>query len=61
MDLLLLVQWMDTQKEIAAASRATVVFLPNNPGAVSEIAQQIRTSILSASAVNFGEGLAPQP
>lgn len=54
MDLLLLGQWMDTQKEIAAGSKSTVIFMPNNPGAVSDIAQQIRTSILSAEAANLG-------
>lgn len=59
MDLLLLGQWMDTQKEIAAGSKATVIFMPNNPGAVSDIAQQIRTSILSAEAANLGADTAP--
>ena len=54
MDLLLLGQWMDTQKEIAAGSKSTVIFMPNNPGAVGDIAQQIRTSILSAEAANLG-------
>ncbi len=59
MDLLLLGQWMDTQKEIAAGSKSTVIFMPNNPGAVSDIAQQIRTSILSAEAANLGVDPAP--
>ncbi len=59
MDLLLLGQWMDTQKEIAAGSKSTVIFMPNNPGAVSDIAQQIRTSILSAEAANLGAEPAP--
>ena len=50
MNLLLLVQWMDTQKEIAGTNRSTVVFLPNNPGAITNIADQIRDSILVAQA-----------
>ena len=54
MEQLLLVQWMDTQKEIAANNRATVIFLPNNPGAMGDIADQIRTSMLSADAANIG-------
>lgn len=56
MDQLLLVQWMDTQKEIAANNRATVIFLPNAPGAVSEIADQIRTSMLVAQAADIRGG-----
>jgi regulator of protease activity HflC (stomatin/prohibitin superfamily) len=53
MEQLLLVQWMDTQKEIAANNRATVIFLPNNPGAMGDIADQIRTSMLSADAADI--------
>ncbi|MCC6236926.1 MAG: SPFH domain-containing protein [Dehalococcoidia bacterium] len=52
MNLLLLVQWMDTQKEIAGTNRSTVVFLPNSPGEISSIADQIRASILVAEAAN---------
>jgi regulator of protease activity HflC (stomatin/prohibitin superfamily) len=58
MNLLLLVQWMDTQKEIAGTNRSTVVFLPNNPGAISNIADQIRDSILVAQAGGLEAGAA---
>jgi regulator of protease activity HflC (stomatin/prohibitin superfamily) len=61
MNLLLLVQWMDTQKEIAGTDRSTVVFLPNSPGEISNIADQIRNSILVAEASNLGDGMAPLP
>ncbi len=53
MDLLLLVQWMDTQKEIAANDRATVIFVPNNPSAVADIGEQIRTSLFAAQAARL--------
>jgi regulator of protease activity HflC (stomatin/prohibitin superfamily) len=53
MNLLLLVQWMDTQKEIAGTDRSTVVFLPNSPGEMSNIANQIRDSILVAQAAGL--------
>ncbi len=43
---------MDTQKEIAANNRATVIFLPNNPSAVADVADQIRTSMLAAMAID---------
>lgn len=54
MNLLLLVQWMDTQKEIAGTDRSTVVFLPNSPGEISSIAEQMRDSILVAQSANLG-------
>lgn len=54
MNLLLLVQWMDTQKEIAGTDRSTVVFLPNSPGEISTIAEQMRDSILVAQSANLG-------
>lgn len=53
MDLLLLVQWMDTQKEIAANDRSTVIFVPNNPSAVADIGEQIRTSLFAAQAARL--------
>lgn len=61
MNLLLLVQWMDTQKEIAGTDRSTVVFLPNSPGEISNIADQIRNSILVAAASNLDDHAPPLP
>lgn len=57
MNLLLLVQWMDTQKEIAGTDRSTVVFLPNSPSAISNISDQIRDSILVAQAGGLEDGV----
>ncbi|MGE0134486.1 MAG: SPFH domain-containing protein [Dehalococcoidia bacterium] len=63
MNLLLLVQWMDTQKEIAGTDRSTVVFLPNSPGEIANIAAQLRDAILVAQSANVdGNGIgAPLP
>ncbi len=61
MNLLLLVQWMDTQKEIAGTNRSTVVFLPNSPGEISSIADQIRASILVAEAANVSNQTPNRP
>ncbi len=64
MNLLLLVQWMDTQKEIAGTNHSTVVFLPNSPAAISNIADQLRDSILVAQAAGLEDGAlagAPTP
>jgi len=49
MDLVLLTQYFDTMKEIGAASKSSAVFLPHGPGAVKDIAGQIRDGFLQAS------------
>ncbi|RLN18281.1 hypersensitive-induced response protein 1-like [Panicum miliaceum] len=49
MDLVLLTQYFDTMKEIGAASKSSAVFLPHGPGAVADIAGQIRDGFLQAS------------
>ena len=49
MDLVLLTQYFDTMKEIGAASKSSAVFLPHGPGAVADIAGQIRDGFLQTS------------
>ncbi|KAK3153870.1 hypothetical protein QOZ80_2BG0182580 [Eleusine coracana subsp. coracana] len=49
MDLVLVTQYFDTMKEIGAASKSSAVFLPHGPGAVTDIAGQIRDGFLQAS------------
>jgi len=49
MDLVLLTQYFDTMKEIGATSKSSAVFLPHGPGAVKDIAGQIRDGFLQAS------------
>ncbi|XP_020152331.1 hypersensitive-induced reaction 1 protein isoform X1 [Aegilops tauschii subsp. strangulata] len=49
MDLVLLTQYFDTMKEIGASSKSSAVFLPHGPGAVADIASQIRNGFLQAS------------
>ncbi|KAF8723022.1 hypothetical protein HU200_022169 [Digitaria exilis] len=49
MDLVLLTQYFDTMKEIGAASKSSAVFLPHGPGAVADIAGQIRDGFLQSS------------
>jgi len=48
MDLVLMTQYFDTMKEIAGTSRSSTVFLNHNPGAVGDVASQIREGFLSA-------------
>ncbi|GMP26240.1 hypothetical protein CsSME_00002769 [Camellia sinensis var. sinensis] len=49
MDMVLITQYFDTMKEIGASSKSSAVFIPHGPGAVREIAEQIRDGLLQAS------------
>ena len=48
MDMVLLIQYIDTLKEIGAGSKSNVVFVPHSPGNVNDISQQIRETIFAA-------------
>lgn len=52
MDMILVTQYFDTMKEIGASSKATSVFIPHGPGAVKDIASQIRDGLLQANVSN---------
>ncbi|CAA6674982.1 unnamed protein product [Spirodela intermedia] len=49
MDMVLVTQYFDTMKEIGAASKSSAVFIPHGPGAVHDVATQIRNGLLQAS------------
>ncbi|XP_075101072.1 hypersensitive-induced reaction 1 protein-like [Nicotiana tabacum] len=49
MDMVLLTQYFDTMKEIGASSKSSAIFLPHGPGAVRDVASQIRDGLLQAS------------
>ncbi|WVZ11546.1 hypothetical protein V8G54_016076 [Vigna mungo] len=49
MDMVLVTQYFDTMKEIGAASKSSAVFIPHGPGAVRDVATQIRDGLLQAS------------
>ncbi|KAK6913224.1 Band 7 domain [Dillenia turbinata] len=51
MDMVLVTQYFDTMKEIGASSKASSVFIPHGPGAVRDIASQIREGLLQASSI----------
>ncbi|XP_049383740.1 hypersensitive-induced response protein 1-like [Solanum stenotomum] len=51
LDMVLITQYFDTMKEIGASSKSSAVFIPHGPGAVSDIAGQIRQGLLQGSAV----------
>lgn len=51
MDMVLVTQYFDTMKEIGASSKSSSVFIPHGPGAVKDIASQIRDGLLQGNAV----------
>ncbi|WCJ20810.1 Hypersensitive-induced response protein-like protein 1 [Euphorbia peplus] len=48
LDMVLITQYFDTMKEIGAASKSSAVFIPHGPGAVNDVATQIRNGLLQA-------------
>ncbi|XP_058228123.1 hypersensitive-induced response protein 1 [Rhododendron vialii] len=46
MDMVLVTQYFDTMKEIGASSKSSAVFIPHGPGAVRDVASQIRDGLL---------------
>merc|ERR1711933_296377 len=48
-ELLLITQYFETLRDIGAQSRANVVFVPNGPGGVADVATQIRSGVLQAA------------
>ncbi|KQJ98191.1 hypersensitive-induced response protein 1 [Brachypodium distachyon] len=48
MDMVLVTQYFDTMKDIGATSKTSAVFIPHGPGAVKDIASQIRDGQLQA-------------
>ncbi|KAJ4872082.1 Hypersensitive-induced response protein 1 [Raphanus sativus] len=49
MDMVLVTQYFDTMKEIGASSKSSAVFIPHGPGAVRDVATQIRDGLLQGS------------
>ncbi|KAG6514897.1 hypothetical protein ZIOFF_025272 [Zingiber officinale] len=52
MDMVLVTQYFDTMKEIGAHSKSSAVFVPHGPGAVRDVADQIRDGLLQAASHN---------
>ncbi|RZC87521.1 hypothetical protein C5167_036057 [Papaver somniferum] len=53
MDMVLVTQYFDTMKEIGAASKSSAVFIPHGPGAVRDVATQIRDGLLQGSSAHM--------
>jgi len=48
MDMVLMIQYIDTLKEIGGSSKSNVVFVPHTPGNVKDLSSQIQETIFSA-------------
>jgi regulator of protease activity HflC (stomatin/prohibitin superfamily) len=56
MELVLLTQYFDTLKEIGAQGKSNTIFIPHSPGGVSDIASQLRDSMLAANVATKATG-----
>ncbi|CAK9203381.1 unnamed protein product [Sphagnum jensenii] len=55
MDMVLVTQYFDTLKEIGSNSRNTAVFIPHGPGAVRDVAEQIRNGLLQGDVAGIAQ------
>lgn len=53
MDMVMLTQYFDTMRDIGASSKSNTVFLPHGPGAVGDLAAQVRQGFLQGSAAHL--------
>jgi regulator of protease activity HflC (stomatin/prohibitin superfamily) len=51
MNLVLMTQYFDTLKEIGASSRSNTILIPHSPGSLTDLTEQIRTSMITAEQV----------
>ena len=47
---MLITQYFDTLRELGQHSNGTTVFVPHNPGSISEISSQVREGFMQAAA-----------
>ena len=52
MDLIMITQYFDTMRDIGAHSKSSSVFIPHGPGAVADVATQLRNGLLQAHQTN---------
>ncbi|KAJ0237298.1 Hypersensitive-induced response protein 3 [Hirschfeldia incana] len=48
LDMVMMTQYFDTMRDIGASSKSSSVFIPHGPGAVADVAAQIRNGLLQA-------------
>jgi hypothetical protein len=52
MEMMLVTQYFDMLREVGGTSRSATVFIPHQPGGISDISSQIRTGFLQAQAAD---------
>lgn len=60
MNLVLMTQYFDTLKEMAGLSKTTSIMIPHSPGAIPDLASQIRNAMIVANQVNAADVPAAQ-
>lgn len=50
LEIMMMTQYFDMMKDVGSNPKASTVFVPNTPGAVSDVSAQIRNAFLQASA-----------
>ena len=59
MNLVLMTQYFDTLKELGQTSHTNTILIPHSPGYLTDLGEQMRTAMMTASAVNGAVGLLP--
>lgn len=52
MDMVLVTQYFDTMRDIGASAKSSTLFIPHGPGAVRDVADQIRNGLLQGEAAS---------
>lgn len=50
LEIMMMTQYFDMMKDVGSNSRTSTIFVPNTPGAVSDVSSQIRNGFLQAAA-----------
>ena len=50
MEMMLVTQYFDTLRDLGQHSNGTTVFVPHNPGSITEIGSQVREGFMQAAA-----------
>lgn len=54
MTLVLVTQYLDTLKDVGASSRTNTVLIPHSPGALTDLAEQIRNAVFTGERLSAG-------
>jgi hypothetical protein len=59
MSLVLLTQYFDTLKELGSGAKSNTILVPHSPGALSDLAGQVRNALLTADRATQGHHDSP--